>query len=85
MLAIAVYHFAEDVWKILDQVRSINPAYKFYLRHYSETGLETVLFCKEKKMKTITIMTPSFNEEESIAECVAQVEEYFSKNLKITR
>jgi len=33
MLAIAVYHFGEDIWKILDQVRSINSAYKFYLRH----------------------------------------------------
>jgi len=33
-------------------------------------------------MKKITIMTPSFNEEETIAECVSLVENYFANNLK---
>ena len=43
-LAIAAYHFAKDLWHLVDVVREINPAYTFYLRHYSETGLESVIY-----------------------------------------
>lgn len=43
-LAIAAYHFASDLWKLVDVVREINPTYKFYLRHYSESGLESVIY-----------------------------------------
>jgi len=43
-LAIAAYHFAPDLWRLADVVREINPAYRFYLRHYSETGLESVIY-----------------------------------------
>jgi FkbM family methyltransferase len=43
-LAIAAYHFAHDLWRLVDVIREINPEYKFYLRHYSETGLETVIY-----------------------------------------
>jgi len=43
-LAIAAYHFAHDLWWLTDVVREINPEYRFYLRHYSETGLESVIY-----------------------------------------
>lgn len=43
-LAIAAYHFASDLWQLVHVVREINPSYKFYLRHYSETGLESVIY-----------------------------------------
>jgi FkbM family methyltransferase len=43
-LAIAAYHFASDLWRLVEVVREINPAYNFYLRHYSETGLESVIY-----------------------------------------
>ncbi len=43
-LAIAAYHYAPDLWSLVDVVREINPSYRFYLRHYSETGLESVIY-----------------------------------------
>lgn len=43
-LAIAAYHYAPDLWRLVDVVREINPSYRFYLRHYSETGLESVIY-----------------------------------------
>ncbi|SMC30081.1 FkbM family methyltransferase [Polynucleobacter kasalickyi] len=43
-LAIAAYHFATDLWRLVDVIREINPSYKFYFRHYSETGLESVIY-----------------------------------------
>ena len=43
-LAIAAYHFANDLWRLVDVIREINPSYRFYLRHYSETGLESVVY-----------------------------------------
>lgn len=43
-LAIAAYHYAPDLWCLVDVVREINPSYRFYLRHYSETGLESVIY-----------------------------------------
>ncbi|OON96056.1 MAG: hypothetical protein ATN31_10160 [Candidatus Epulonipiscioides saccharophilum] len=44
-LAICVYHKLEDVIIILNWIKSINPAYIFYLRHYSLFAGETVLYC----------------------------------------
>lgn len=43
-LAIAAYHFATDLWQLVKVIRTINPTYKFYLRHYSESGLESVIY-----------------------------------------
>jgi FkbM family methyltransferase len=43
-LAIAAYHYAPDLWRLVEVVREINPTYRFYLRHYSETGLESVIY-----------------------------------------
>ncbi len=43
-LAISVYHKPSDIWMILELILSINPRYKFYLRHYSNCIFETVLY-----------------------------------------
>jgi len=43
-MAIAVYHKPEDIYTIPLKILEINPNYKFYLRHYQHTSLETVLY-----------------------------------------
>jgi FkbM family methyltransferase len=43
-LAIAVYHHAKDVREIFALVKSINPDYKVYLRHYTEGWSETIMY-----------------------------------------
>ena len=42
--AIAVYHKAGDFWRIPKQMLSINPGFDLYLRHYTESIYETVMF-----------------------------------------
>lgn len=43
-LAICVYHKPEDMWEIPSLILQYNPDYKLYLRHYSITWSETVLY-----------------------------------------
>lgn len=43
-LAISVYHKREDIWEIPMLLLQYNPNYKFYLRVYSFTGNDTVLY-----------------------------------------
>lgn len=43
-LAICVYHKYEDIWEIAEYIWSLNPDYKMYLRHYSNSWIETVLY-----------------------------------------
>lgn len=43
-LAICVYHKPEDIWEIPAYILSLNPDYRLYLRHYSITDTETVLY-----------------------------------------
>jgi len=43
-LAISVYHKANDLWKIPEQIFSIRDDYQIYLRHYTESIYETVMF-----------------------------------------
>jgi len=43
-LAIAIYHQAGDFWKIPQQVLAILSDYHLYLRHYTESIDETVMF-----------------------------------------
>lgn len=43
-LAVAVYHQAGDFWKIPRQVLAIRNDYNIYLRHYTESIYETVMF-----------------------------------------
>jgi len=44
ILAICIYHKAEDWYKIPQKVLAINPHYKIYLRHYMEGIFETVMY-----------------------------------------
>lgn len=43
-LAISVYHKPEDIVELPDLILSCNPDYKFYIRHYSYTSYDTVLY-----------------------------------------
>lgn len=43
-LAISVYHKPEDIWELPELIKSLNPDYSFYLRHYSIAASETVLY-----------------------------------------
>lgn len=43
-LAIAVYHRPSDMWGIFNLVDSYAPGYRIYLRHYTESWTETVMF-----------------------------------------
>ncbi|QLF94158.1 FkbM family methyltransferase [Pseudomonas sp. ABC1] len=43
-LAVSVYHRAGDFWKIPEEILSISSSYKVYLRHYTESIYETVMF-----------------------------------------
>lgn len=43
-LAICIYHKDEDFYMIPKYIRSIVPEYKMYVRHYSDTASETVLY-----------------------------------------
>lgn len=43
-LAISVYHHACDMWKVPEKVLSIRDDYDLYLRHYTETLYESVMF-----------------------------------------
>jgi FkbM family methyltransferase len=44
VLAICIYHKAEDWYKVPQEVLKINPNYKIYLRHYMEGIYETVMY-----------------------------------------
>ncbi len=43
-LAISVYHKREDMYAIILLLKSFVKDYKFYLRHYSDTNADTVLY-----------------------------------------
>lgn len=43
-LAICVYHGAEDIYEVPLLIKKLVPEYKLYLRHYSESLLDTVLY-----------------------------------------
>ncbi len=43
-MAISVYHKADDLWKIPEQILTIRDDYDIYLRHYTEGTDETVMF-----------------------------------------
>jgi len=44
ILAICIYHKAEDWYKVPQKILEINPNYKVYLRHYMEGIFETVMY-----------------------------------------
>jgi FkbM family methyltransferase len=43
-LAICIYHKPEDVWEIPNLLLEFVPDYKFYIRHYCFSNIETVLY-----------------------------------------
>ena len=43
-LAICVYHEKEDIIRIWQYLKSVQPKYKFYLRHHNWVATETVLY-----------------------------------------
>lgn len=45
-LAICVYHKFSDLWELLLWIHERFPGYQFYLRHYSMTNNETVLYAR---------------------------------------
>ncbi|MEI8129298.1 MAG: FkbM family methyltransferase [bacterium] len=47
-LAIAVYHKPQDFYEIFEYVKSIQPKYNVYLRHYTQGWSETVMFFVKK-------------------------------------
>ena len=48
MMAICVYHKADDIWKIPKMIIDIRPDYTFYLRHHTLSTDETVLYAVPK-------------------------------------
>ena len=43
-LAVCVYHKNEDILDIWNYLRELVPEYRFYLRHHTVVGTETVLY-----------------------------------------
>lgn len=43
-LAISVYHKISDVWKLPNLILELYGGYRFYMRHYSATNSDTVLY-----------------------------------------
>lgn len=43
-LAISIYHKPEDVWELPELILRMNPEYALYVRHYSLTAEDTVLY-----------------------------------------
>ena len=43
-LAVSIYHKDEDIWELPQLILSFYPDYRFYLRHYSLSSEETVLY-----------------------------------------
>lgn len=43
-LGISIYHKREDIWDLPKLILSMNPEYRFFLRHYSLSVVDTVLY-----------------------------------------
>ena len=43
-LAVSIYHKYEDIWSIPSQIIEYDSGYRFYLRHYSFSDYDTVLY-----------------------------------------
>lgn len=47
-LAVSVYHKQSDIWRLPALILEINPDYAFYLRHYTVSYGDTVLYALKK-------------------------------------
>ncbi len=43
-LAISGYHNPADIWQLPELIKSLNSSYQIYLRHYSNTSYETIVY-----------------------------------------
>lgn len=43
-LVVSIYHRKEDIWEIPHLILTYCPDYRFYLRHYSFSEYDTVLY-----------------------------------------
>lgn len=43
-LAVSIYHKLEDIWTLPREILSYCPKYRFYLRHYSFSDYDTILY-----------------------------------------
>lgn len=43
-LAVSIYHNPNDIFEIINLVRGINSRYSFYIRHYSDSIFDTILY-----------------------------------------
>lgn len=48
-LAISAYHKPSDLWKLTTLISSINSSYDLYLRHYTKSYFETVIYAVERE------------------------------------
>ena len=44
LLALSGYHNPQDIWQLPELIISLNQNYKIYLRHYSNTSYETIIY-----------------------------------------
>jgi len=47
-LAISIYHRPNDLFEIVNLIKSINKNYHFYIRHYSDFLFDTILYGKSR-------------------------------------
>jgi len=45
-LAISVYHEPNHIWELMEQIKKINPGYRFWFVHHSQHLLESVLYAR---------------------------------------
>ena len=49
VMAVSVYHFTEDLFRLCLEIEEIIPdQYDYFLRHYSPTMIETILYAVPK-------------------------------------
>jgi len=47
-IALSVYHYPTDIFRLLGQIKEINPDYRISLGHHSSQLMETVTYCRDQ-------------------------------------